>query len=95
MNLCANTLYFSETKSTSDGESTVIYTSTDGSAKAPAEFKSINLTKAPTMQMGVGKNGYAYVVDDDSNAMVLFFTSNGKKFDLVAEDCSLPPESFG
>ena len=95
MNLCANTLYFSETKSTSEGESTVIYTSTDGSAKAPAEFKSINLTKAPTMQMGVGKNGYAYVIDDDSNAMVLFFTSNGKKFDLVAEDCSLPPKSFG
>ena len=93
MYICANTLYFSETKNSSDGQSTVIYTSTDGSAKTPAEFKGINLTKAPTIQMGTGKNGYAYVVDETSGAMMLFFTSNGKKFDLVAEDCTLPSKN--
>lgn len=92
MNICANTLYFSETTSTSDGDSTVIYTSTDGSAKAPAEFKSVELSKAPTMQMGTGKNGYAYV-SDDSGATMLFFTANGKKFDLVSDDCTLPDRS--
>ena len=90
MRICSNTLYFSETTESMDGEkSTVVYTTTDGSEKTPAEFKSVNLAKAPTVEMGVGKYGYAYVTDDNDTTM-LFFTTNGKKFDIVCDSCTLP-----
>ena len=88
MRICANTLYFSETKESAGEESTVVYTSTDGSEKTPAEFKSTNLEKAPTVVMGVGSNGYAYVTDEGDTTK-LFFTNNGKKFDLVSDSCTL------
>ena len=39
--------------------------------------------------MGVGKNGYAHVTDD-SGVTMLFFTSNGKTFDVVSKGCTLP-----
>ena len=89
MRICVNTLYFSETDESGDEDATSIYTSTDGSSKIAAEFKSVNLTKAPTVEMGVGKNGYAHVTDESGTTM-LFFTSNGKKFDLVCDSCTLP-----
>lgn len=89
MRICANTLYFSETIENDGEKATVVYTTTDGSEKTPAEFKSVTLAKAPTVEMGVGKNGYAYVTDNNDTTM-LFFTSNGKKFDLVCDSCTLP-----
>ena len=89
MRICANTLYFSETLESAGENSTVVYTTTDGSEKTPAEFKSAKLDKAPTVVMGVGKNGYAYVTNENGSTM-LFFTNNGKKFDLVCDDCTLP-----
>ena len=90
MRICANTLYFSETTEGMDGDkATIVYTTTDGSEKTPAEFKSVTLAKAPTVEMGVGKYGYAYVTDDNDTTM-LFFTSNGKKFELVCDSCTLP-----
>ena len=89
MDICANTVYFSE-KVKVDGEvSTAIYTSTDGTKKSPADFKGIELTKAPTIIMGTGSNGYAYVTDDDGTTM-LFYTTNGKKFNVVSKSCTLP-----
>lgn len=88
MRICANTLYFSETTENGDSDSTVVYTTTDGSEKTPADFKGINLTKAPTVVMGVGKNGYAYITDENDTTM-LFFTSNGKKFDQICDSCTL------
>ena len=88
MRICVNTLYFSETKSNNGESATTIYTSTDGSSKSVAEFKSTNLTKAPTIDMGIGKNGYAYVTDESTT--MVFFTSTGKKFDLVCDSCTLP-----
>lgn len=91
LRVAVNTVYFSETSiSTEDGDSeTTIYVSTDGSKKAPAEFKSTVLHKIPTIEMGVGKNGYAHVTDDNGVTM-LFFTSNGKNFDVVSKGCTLP-----
>ena len=89
MRICANTLYFSETTEKDGDDSTVVYTTTDGSGKAPADFRSINLTKAPTIEMGTGKNGYAYITDENDVTM-LFFTNNGKKFDLVCDSCTIP-----
>lgn len=88
MRICANTLYFSETTESNGEKSTVVYTTTDGSEKANADFKSINLTQAPTVIMGSGKSGYAYITDENDTTM-LFYTSNGKKFDLVCDSCSL------
>lgn len=89
MRICANTLYFSETLDNGTDNATTVYTSTDGSEKSVAEFKSVNLTKAPTVEMTVGKLGYAYVTDENGTTM-LFYTSNGKKFDLISDSCTLP-----
>ena len=89
MRICANTLYFSETIEKGGETSTVVYTTTDGSAQTPAEFKSVTLDKAPTVEMGAGKKGYAYVMDE-SGATSLFYTADGKKFDLVCDNCTLP-----
>ena len=99
--ICANTIYFSETDE--EAESTTVYTSTDGSEPVAADFEKTNLTKAPVVIMGVGKKGYAYITDD-TDAAVVFYTANGKKFDLVCDNCTLPgaaaskpsaPESSG
>lgn len=91
MRICANTLYFSETLSDSESGdlATIVYISTDGSEQAPAEFKSVKLDKAPTVDMGVGKRGYAYVLNEDGNYS-LFYTSNGKQFDLISDSCTIP-----
>ena len=87
--VCANTIYFSEGVIEDGDEATAIFMSTDGGAKVPAEFKSVELTKSPTIVMGVGKNGYAYVTDDNDVTM-LFYTSGGKKFNLITDNCTLP-----
>ena len=93
MRICSNTLYFSETTESVDGDkSTVVYTTTDGSEKTPAEFKTVNLTQAPIVEASSGKNCYAHVTDENGTT-ILFFTSNGKKFDLVCDTCTLPKQS--
>ena len=89
INICSNTVYFSAGVIEDEEESTAIFTSTDGGAPVPAEFKSVELTKTPTIGMGAGKNGYAYVTDDNDVTM-LFYTSGGKKFNLVSDNCTLP-----
>ena len=85
--ICANTIYFSETDE--EAESTTVYTSTDGSEPIAADFEKTNLTKAPIVAMGIGKKGYAYITDDTGVAMI-FYTTNGKKFELVCDNCTLP-----
>ncbi len=82
MELCGNSVYFTEEI---DGE-TKIYVSTEGSAKVEASFKSAALTSTPKMVMGAGEKGYAYFTDENNNTM-LFYTSNGEKFSLVANSC--------
>ena len=94
MRVSSNTIYFSETLDNSDEESTTVYTSTDGSAKSRAEFKSVNLKDAPEIEMGIGKKGYAYFTDED-DVTTIFYTSNGKKFELVCKDCILPDSKAG
>ena len=88
--ICSNTIYFSETDE--EAESTTVYTSTDGSEPIAADFEKTNLTKAPSVVMGVGKKGYAYITDDNDVTMV-FYTSNGKKFELVCDSCTLPGQA--
>ena len=89
MELCANSVYFSETN---DEDITTIYVSTEGSAKKVAEFKSSSPTDTPEIDMGVGKKGFAYFVDE-SGKTKLFYTSNGKKFSVVSDSCIIPDYS--
>lgn len=92
MRICANTLYFSETIAKDGEASTVVYTTTDGSSKVAAEFKSVTLDKAPLIEMGAGKKGYAYVTDE-AGATTIFYTSDGKKFEILCDNCTLPNAS--
>ncbi len=82
MQLCANSVYFTEEI---EGE-TKIYVSSEGAAKTEASFKNAALTTTPTMKMGVGQKGYAYFTDDNGNTM-LFYTANGEKFSVVSSSC--------
>lgn len=86
MQVCANSVYFSETN---DEDVTTIYVSTEGSAKEKAEFKASTPASTPIIEMGARKRGYAYFVDENGNTK-LFYTSNGKKFNLLSDACSIP-----
>lgn len=86
MQVCANSIFFSETD---DEDVTTIYVSNEGSAKEEAEFKSSTPATIPVIKMGSGKRGYAYFVDENGNTK-LFYTSNGKKFSIISDACSIP-----
>ena len=82
--LSVNTLYFAITKENSDGQTaTKVYSTTDGSEPSVADFDKINLTMAPTFEMGSGKKGYAYVTNESTKETKLFYTSSGKKFESL------------
>lgn len=87
MQYCANSIYFSITQE----DQTTIYVSTNGSAKEAASFKSGNPTETPMIAVsanGMGESAYAYFADA-SGSVKLYYTSNGKKFSLVAENCTI------
>lgn len=83
MQVCANSVFFSETD---DEDVTKVYVSTEGSAMEEASFKSASPTATPIIEMGAGKKGYAYFADKDGSTK-LFYTSNGKKFSRVSDSC--------
>lgn len=83
MQVCANSIFFSETD---DDDVTKVYISTGGSAMTEASFKSSDPAETPVITMGAGKKGYAYFIDEDGSTK-LFFTSNGKKFSRVSDNC--------
>lgn len=84
MSVCANSIFFSE----SVDDVITVYISTEGSAKEKAEFKSCTPSVTPTVEMGAGKKGYAYFINEDGSVK-LFYTSNGKKFSQKASDCTI------
>ena len=85
MSVCANSIFFAETVD----DVTTVYISTEGSAKEKTDFKSSTPSVTPTVEMGFGKKGYAYFVNED-DTVKLFYTSNGKKFSPKASDCTIP-----
>ena len=90
--LSVNTLYFAETTTSGDGQaSTKVYSSTDGSNKSGANFDN-ELTKAPISNMGSGKKGYAYVINESNSEVRIYYTSNGKKFETVCNGYLLNEE---
>ena len=84
MQLCANSIYFSET----GDEGVTIYVSTNGSSKEVASFKNGIPTATPTIAMGADESAYAYFTEESGNVK-LYFTENGKKFSFVAESCTI------
>ena len=85
MALCGNSLFFTET----DNEDVLtVYFSQSGAAKEKADFKSAIPTATPKFSMGIAEKGYAYFTDENGNTK-LFYTSNGKKFELVADTCTI------
>ncbi len=79
-----DSIYFSVT----EDEIATIYVSTGGSAMEEITFKTAP-TEMPTLVMGSGEKGYAYFTDENGNTS-LYYTSNGKKFSVVATTCTIP-----
>ena len=61
-------------------------TSKEGGEKDVAKMDSTQITDVPTFSDPSSKKCYAYYYDVDNNWM-LFYTSNGKNFDLISNDC--------
>lgn len=82
IHLAVNTLYFSSTTTDDAGATaTKVYSSTNGSNPADADFEDINPTVAPQITMGAHENGYAYIIGDTE--IQIFYTSNGKSFEFI------------
>lgn len=82
---CGSTVYFSET----ENDQVKIYKSTSGAAKEEISFKKVDFASAITIVMGSGNKGYAYCVDANGNTKLLY-TSNGEKFDVILDACTIP-----
>ena len=78
----ANEVYFSD----AEAVDVTIYTSKEGSDKDIAKLDSTQITSVPTFSDVNSKKTYAYYYDIDYGWM-LFYTSNGKSFKLISDDC--------
>ena len=88
VSLAVNTLYYTEsaTDEATGNVATVVYSSTNGSNPATAEFENYNPTIAPKLDMGAGKQGYATFSTPEGDK--LFYTSDGKSFDFLCDALS-------
>ena len=78
----ANEIYFTM----SDDVDVSVFTSKEGSDEEIAKWGSTQITSVPFFSNGGSKKTYAYYYDIDSGWM-LFYTSNGKSFKLISNDC--------
>lgn len=76
----SNTVYFTEEEAVS------VYSSREGSEKDNVKMDGTQLTSIPLFSDTSSKRSYAYYYDVD-NGWMIFYTSNGKSFDLVTNDC--------
>lgn len=76
----ANTLYFTK------DEAVNIFMTKEGSAEENVKMDSAQVTALPKFTNANGKQTYAAYYDVDDGGKI-FFTSNGKKFKLVTNDC--------
>lgn len=79
----ANNIYFSE----EDTEDMSISVSTEGSEPETTKMDKIQITNLPSFSHPNGKRTYAYYYDTESGAWYLYYTGNGKSFDLIANQC--------
>ena len=80
----ANTVYFTE-----QGDADVsVFASEEGSAKEICKFGSTQINNIPYFTNPNSKKTYAVYYDNDTDALALYYTSNGKRFKLVTQDCN-------
>ena len=78
----ANTLFF-------DVENdTTAYCSEEGSKLQAVKFGRSEIAKAPIFLNSANKRTFAIVFNDQTGAYDLYYTSNGKSFRVVSEECS-------
>lgn len=80
----ANKLYFSEF----NDSDVSVYFSEEGSDKEIAKFGKTQISNVPTFTQPNSKKTYVYFYSVDDNALMLFYTSNGKSFELISKNCN-------
>ncbi len=80
----ANTIYFSEEET----ENVNVWISEEGSTKEEAKMDKIQITEIPFFSNPAGKKTYAYYYDSESGSWHLYYTGNGKSFDLISNQCN-------
>lgn len=79
----ANTVYFAE----QGDENVSVFASEEGSAKEICKFGSTQINNIPYFTTPSSKKTYAVYYDTDTDTLALYYTSNGKRFKLVTQDC--------
>ncbi len=80
----ANTLFFAE-KETKDLN---IWSSEEGSTQEKVKMDKIQITKVPSFSHTNSKRCYVYYTDPSSGNWQLYYTKNGKSYDLLADRCT-------
>lgn len=77
-----DTLYFTET------ENVNVFSSKEGSSPETVKFDSTSVTGIPVFSAPGSAKTYVAFEDTDSGDWKLFYTSNGKKFNMVNNSCA-------
>ena len=80
----SNTLFFSERESADIN----IWSSKEGSNQEKVKLDKIQITKIPTFSHPDSKRTYAFYQETGSQTWHLFYTKNGKSYDLLADNCT-------
>ncbi|MBR5139453.1 MAG: hypothetical protein IKV16_00215 [Clostridia bacterium] len=78
----SNELYFERAGSV---ESTEVYVTSEGSDAERVLFGKTELTELPTFTNKYSKKSYAYAYDKEKDSMILYYTSTGGSFKIIAE----------
>ena len=79
----ANKVYFS----TEEDAGVIIYSSEEGSDPEIAKFGKTQISGVPNFTQPYSKKSYVWYYSDDDSAYMLFYTSNGKTFELISQNC--------
>ena len=85
----ANDLYFEKTDSV---EATGTYLTSEGSDYETFQFAKMTLSELPTFTNSYSKKSYAYAYDEEKGNYLLFYTSTGSSFKLIAECTEITSE---
>ncbi len=80
----ANTVFFSERESADVN----VWSSKEGSNQEKVKLDNIQITKLPTFSHPNSKRTYAFFQETGSDSWQLFYTKNGKSYDLLADRCT-------
>jgi hypothetical protein len=80
MHRYANKLYYT----TEEGE---VFVTEEGSKGEAVKFDSIQLINLPEFSNPDSKKTFAYYYDEETTLWSIFYTSNGKSFNIVTAEC--------